>query len=52
MGASALLLRRDLSPPQQANVTVRQRPFASRFSRFAARFSSKVFAGFFFVCFF
>jgi hypothetical protein len=45
-------LRRHLSPPQRAGMTARQRPLVCRFSRFAARFSSKVFAGFFFVCFF
>jgi hypothetical protein len=37
---------------QRARIASRQRPRACRFSRFAARFSSKVFAGFFFVCFF
>jgi hypothetical protein len=39
-------------PAAVSGTTARQRPLAARFSRFAARFSSKVFAGFFFVCFF
>ncbi|HVA41276.1 MAG TPA: hypothetical protein VNF49_11470 [Candidatus Binataceae bacterium] len=45
-------LGQEMSPPQQIGMTARQRPLDSRFSRFAARFSSKVFAGFFFVRFF
>jgi hypothetical protein len=41
-----------LRPRQRAGMTALHRPLDNRFSRFAARFSSNVFAGFFFVCFF
>jgi hypothetical protein len=39
-------------PVAAAAMIACQRPLACRFSRFAVRFSSKVLAGFFFVCFF
>lgn len=49
---SRCVLRPDLRPQPRAATSERQRPLICRFSRFAARFSSKVFVAFFFVSFF